>query len=87
MSPNTTLCHPTLLYATVYLPENKTTPSQPSIFWKIPIFTLAGFLRHLVFACLYHHENKSFLYDIPSTIFSFNSFSACLISIKLIFSL
>ena len=83
----TCLCDPTVLYVTLYLPENKTTLSQPSIFWKIPIFTLARFLRHLAFACLHHHENKNFLHDIPSTTFSFKSFSACLISIKLTFSL
>jgi hypothetical protein len=81
------LCDPTVLNVTLYLPENKTTPSQPSIFWKIPIFTLARFLCHLAFACLHHHENQSFLHDIPSATFSFKSFSAYLISIKLIFTL
>jgi hypothetical protein len=77
----------TVLHVTLYLPENKTTPSQPSIFWKIPILTIARFLHHLAFACLHHHENKRFLHNIPSTTFSFKSYSACLISIKLIFSL
>jgi len=81
------LCDPTVLYVTLYLPENKTTPSQPSIFWKIPIFTLVRILHHSALACLHHHENMSFFHDIPSTIFNFKSFSACLISIKLIFSL
>ena len=86
-TPGNCLRDPAVLYVTLYLPDNKTNPSQPSIFWKIPIFTLARCLCPLAFACLHHHENKSFLHDIPSTIFSFKSFSVCLISIKAIYSL
>lgn len=64
--PENCSCDPTVLYVTLYLPANKTTPSQPSIFWKIPIFTLARFLCHLAFACLHHHENKSsFMIFLP----------------------